>query len=179
MMVCRSQCSPMVNRHLHSQYRTGVKQGCLLAHTLFSIMFHALLKDAYRKGADGLNIKFRFDTGVVFNLKRLQAKTKSVEKIEYGGCSNRTSTNDKNSSKAPKERANMPSTLTCSSALIAQDNFMPEVWSTTCAHKNSTTNQLNFDWRWSSSTWRTKKKNIVFSILSLGNFCWLHVNCNH
>ena len=55
----------------------GVKQGCVLAPTLFSIMFSAMLKDAYREGADGLNIKFRFDGGGVFNLNRLQAKTKS------------------------------------------------------------------------------------------------------
>ena len=60
----------MVNHHLHSQYN-GVKQGYVLVPTLYSIMFSAMLKDTYREGADGLNIKFRFDGGGIFNLNRL------------------------------------------------------------------------------------------------------------
>ena len=40
-------------------------------------MFSAMLLDAYRLEKDGINIKYRFDGGGVFNLNRLQAKTKT------------------------------------------------------------------------------------------------------
>jgi hypothetical protein len=53
----------------------GVKQGCVLAPTLFSIMFSAMLTDAFRDGDVGINMKYRTD-GKLFNLRRLQAKTK-------------------------------------------------------------------------------------------------------
>jgi len=54
----------------------GVKQGCVLAPTLFSIMFSAMLADAFRDADVGIGIKYRMD-GSVFNLRRLQAKTKT------------------------------------------------------------------------------------------------------
>ena len=53
----------------------GVKQGCVLASTLFSMMFSALLTDAFQDGDDGIPIRYRFD-GKLFNLRRLQAKSK-------------------------------------------------------------------------------------------------------
>ena len=53
----------------------GVKQGCVLAPTLFSIMFSAMLSDAYKETDVGIDIIYRTD-GSIFNLKRLQAKTK-------------------------------------------------------------------------------------------------------
>ncbi|KAI8513702.1 hypothetical protein Bbelb_080260 [Branchiostoma belcheri] len=53
----------------------GVKQGCVLAPTLFSIMFSAMLTDAFREGDVGIGIRYRTE-GKVFNLRRLQAKTK-------------------------------------------------------------------------------------------------------
>ncbi|XP_035658037.1 uncharacterized protein LOC118403431 [Branchiostoma floridae] len=53
----------------------GVKQGCVLAPTLFSIMFTAMLTDAFSGGDVGIGIRHRTD-GKVFNLRRLQAKTK-------------------------------------------------------------------------------------------------------
>ena len=56
----------------------GVKQGCVLAPTLFSIMFSAMLSDAFREKDMGIKIKYRMD-GSVFNLRRLQAKTKVSE----------------------------------------------------------------------------------------------------
>ena len=56
----------------------GVKQGCVLAPTLFSIMFSAMLSDAFRDKDMGINIRYRMD-GSVFNLRRLQAKTKVSE----------------------------------------------------------------------------------------------------
>ena len=53
----------------------GVKQGCVLASTLFSMMFSAMLTDAFQDGDNGIPIKYRFD-GKLFNLRRLQAKSK-------------------------------------------------------------------------------------------------------
>ena len=53
----------------------GVKQSCVLAATLFSMMFSAILTDAFQDGDNGIPIRYRFD-GKLFNLKRLQAKSK-------------------------------------------------------------------------------------------------------
>ena len=52
-----------------------MKQGCVLAPTLFSIMFSAMLTDAFQDTDPGINIRYRTD-GKLFNLRRLQAKTK-------------------------------------------------------------------------------------------------------
>ena len=53
----------------------GVKQRCVLAPTLFSLMFSAMLTDAFKVMDIGIGIRWRFD-GSIFNLRRLQAKTK-------------------------------------------------------------------------------------------------------
>ena len=53
----------------------GVKQGCVLASTLFSMMFSAMLTDAFQDGDNGIPIRYRSD-GKLFNLRRLQAKSK-------------------------------------------------------------------------------------------------------
>ena len=53
----------------------GVKQGCVLAPTLFSMMFAAMLHDAFRDSSVGINIRYRTD-GKLFHHRRLQAKTK-------------------------------------------------------------------------------------------------------
>ena len=45
---------------------SGVKQGCVLASTLFSMMFSAMLTDAFRLGDIRVNFKFRND-GKLFN----------------------------------------------------------------------------------------------------------------
>ena len=39
----------------------GVKQGCVLAPTLFSIMFSAMLTAAFQDGDNGIPIRYRFD----------------------------------------------------------------------------------------------------------------------
>lgn len=53
----------------------GVKQGCVLTPTLFSLMFSAMLSDAFRDPDAGIGIRYRYD-GSLFNLRRLLAKTK-------------------------------------------------------------------------------------------------------
>ena len=58
----------------------GVKQGCVLAPTLFSLMFSAMLTDAFRETSTGIPIKYRCD-GKLFNPRRLQAVTKVKETV--------------------------------------------------------------------------------------------------
>ena len=53
----------------------GVKQGCVLASTLFSMMFFAKLTDAFQDVNNSIPIRYRFDEKL-FNLRRLQAKSK-------------------------------------------------------------------------------------------------------
>ena len=53
----------------------GVKQGCVLASTLFSMMFSAMLTNAFHDGDNGIPISYHFD-GKLFNLRRLQARSK-------------------------------------------------------------------------------------------------------
>ena len=53
----------------------GVKQGCVLAPTLFSMVFAAMLSDAFRPADPGVPIRYRID-GKLFTLRRLQALTK-------------------------------------------------------------------------------------------------------
>ncbi|VDM04195.1 unnamed protein product [Schistocephalus solidus] len=50
----------------------GVKQGCVLAPTLFSLMFSAMLMDAYRNEHSGIRITYRTD-GNLLNSRRMQA----------------------------------------------------------------------------------------------------------
>ena len=52
----------------------GVKQGCVMAPTLFSIMLSAMLTDAFQDIDAGFPIRHRFDSKLI-NLRRLQAKS--------------------------------------------------------------------------------------------------------
>ncbi|VDL98274.1 unnamed protein product [Schistocephalus solidus] len=52
----------------------GVKQDCVLAPTLFSLMFSAMLMDAYRDEQPGIRIAYRTD-GHLLNGRRMQAST--------------------------------------------------------------------------------------------------------
>ncbi|VDM05198.1 unnamed protein product [Schistocephalus solidus] len=51
-----------------------VKQGCVLAPTLFSLMFSAMLMDAYRDEQPGIHIAYRTD-GHLLNSRRMLAST--------------------------------------------------------------------------------------------------------
>ena len=53
----------------------GVKQVCVMAPTLFSMMFSAMLMDTFQDSDTDFPIRYRFD-GNIFNPRRLQAKTK-------------------------------------------------------------------------------------------------------
>ena len=58
--------------------KSGVKQGCVLAPTLFSIFFSMVLKHAFGTSTEGVYLHTRSD-GRLFNLARLRAKTKIRE----------------------------------------------------------------------------------------------------
>nr|VZI25662.1 unnamed protein product [Spirometra erinaceieuropaei] len=53
----------------------GVKQGCVLAPTLFSLMFSALLMDAYRDDRPGIRIAYRTD-GHLLNHRRMKFQSR-------------------------------------------------------------------------------------------------------
>nr|VZH93443.1 unnamed protein product [Spirometra erinaceieuropaei] len=53
----------------------GVKQGCVLAPTLFSLMFSAILMDAYRDERPGIRIAYRTD-GHLLNQRRMHFKSR-------------------------------------------------------------------------------------------------------
>nr|VZI42287.1 unnamed protein product [Spirometra erinaceieuropaei] len=53
----------------------GVKQGCVLAPTLFSLMFSVMLMDAYRDERPGIRIAYRTD-GHLLNQRRMNFQTR-------------------------------------------------------------------------------------------------------
>ena len=54
----------------------GTKQGCVMAPLLFTLVFSAMLNDAFHDNDLGALIRFRTD-GNVFNLRRLNSKTRT------------------------------------------------------------------------------------------------------
>lgn len=66
--------------------RSGVKQGCVIAPTLFSIFISAVLHLAQDHLPPGISINYRTDGGI-FNLRRLKAQTKacvaSIAELQY------------------------------------------------------------------------------------------------
>ena len=58
--------------------RSGVKQGCVLAPTLFGIFFALVLRHVFGTSQEGTYLRTRSD-GKLFNLSRLKAKTKVRE----------------------------------------------------------------------------------------------------
>ena len=55
--------------------RSGVKQGCVLAPTLFGIFFAVMLKHTISTATEGVYLRTRSD-GKLFNLSTLRVKTK-------------------------------------------------------------------------------------------------------
>ena len=55
----------------------GVKQGCVLAPTLFSIFLSAILDEAFRDMGDGIYIQSR-QSADLFNVAHFRAKTKTT-----------------------------------------------------------------------------------------------------
>ena len=64
----------------------GVKRGFVMAPTLFSMMFSAMLTDAFQDVEAGFPIRYRLN-GKLLNLRRLQAKSKVqtdvIDKLFY------------------------------------------------------------------------------------------------
>ena len=60
------------------QVTNGVKQECVLAPALYSLVFSAMLTEALNHSSSGIPITYRCD-GKLFNLRRLQAITKIEE----------------------------------------------------------------------------------------------------
>ena len=58
----------------------GAKQGCVLAPALFSMMFSAMLTAAFQEGENDIPTRYHFD-GKLFNLRRLQAKSKMQTEV--------------------------------------------------------------------------------------------------
>ena len=56
----------------------GVKQGCVLAPTLFSIFLSAMLNEAFRDMGDGVYIQSR-QSANLFNIAHFRAKTKTTQ----------------------------------------------------------------------------------------------------
>ena len=63
------ECNPLLDEFPTN----GVKQGCVLTSTLYSIMLSAMLTHAFQDGDNSITIRYRFD-GKLFHLRRLQAK---------------------------------------------------------------------------------------------------------
>ena len=57
--------------------KNGVKQGCVLAPTLFSIFLSVMLDEAFRDMGDGVSIQFRHSSEL-FNVAHFSAKTKTT-----------------------------------------------------------------------------------------------------
>jgi len=58
----------------------GVKQGCVLAPTLFSLYLSTMLEFAFKDSSDGVSIQTRQNADL-FNIAHFKAKTKTSQKI--------------------------------------------------------------------------------------------------
>ena len=71
---------------------TGVKQGNVLAHTLFSIFLSAMLEEAFRDMGDGIYIQSRQNADL-FTVAHFRAKTKHKYTCERTAFCRRQRTN--------------------------------------------------------------------------------------
>ena len=60
--------------------KSGVKQGCVLAPTLFGIFFAVMLKHAFGSNTEGIFLHTRSDGGL-YNVSRLKAMTKVTKRL--------------------------------------------------------------------------------------------------
>ena len=67
--------NPRVEGDIHRSSKSGVKQGCVLAPTLFGIFFSMLITRAFGSSSLGIKLHTRTD-GDLFNFARLRAKRK-------------------------------------------------------------------------------------------------------
>ena len=69
----------LVDNELTSEipHNNGVKQGCILAPTLFAICAAAMFMHAFLDSPSGVSIRFR-SIGSLFNLARLRAQSKCM-----------------------------------------------------------------------------------------------------
>ena len=67
----------------------GVKQGCVLAPTLFSMMFSAMLTAAFQDSDNGIPIRCRID-GKLFNLRKLSSIYRLLNIPESGNGKRQT-----------------------------------------------------------------------------------------
>ena len=58
----------------------GVKQGCVLVPTLFSLYLSAILEVAFNDSFDGVSIQTRHNVDI-FNVSHIKARTKTSQKI--------------------------------------------------------------------------------------------------
>ena len=87
MMTCRHIMFRMMEKNSGPfSVTNGVKQGCIMAQTLVSMMFSVMFTDAFQVCDAGFPNEYRF-VGKLFNLRRLQAKSKVqtdvIDKLLY------------------------------------------------------------------------------------------------
>ena len=79
-MSCGEGSKIMASLLIHSLWQMELSKGCVLASILFSMMFSAMLINAFKDGDNGIPIKYHFN-GKLFNLRRLQAKSKVQKEV--------------------------------------------------------------------------------------------------
>ena len=84
-MACKPVFRMMVTILASFPVTNGVKQGYVLAPTLFSMVFTAVLNDAYRDGRVAVDFHFQTD-GKLFNLLELQAKDIAQDFLFVDDC---------------------------------------------------------------------------------------------
>ncbi|VDL98901.1 unnamed protein product [Schistocephalus solidus] len=63
----------------------GVKHGCILVPTLFSLMFSDMLTDAYREERSGIRVTYRWDSRL-FNQRQMHFRSRvSTAHINVNG----------------------------------------------------------------------------------------------
>ena len=81
------------------EVENGVKQACVMAPTMFSMMFSVMLMDAFQDSDTGFPIRYRFD-GDMFNRRRLQAKTEVqtdvLDELLYAGDMDKSASSEAN-----------------------------------------------------------------------------------